>query len=219
MLKLSIIFQDDDLAVIIKPAGINVSGNQFKTVQNALPHNLTPSPKNDKLPYPLPVHRLDNQTSGLLLIAKTKTARIKLGRDFENKSITKKYHAILIGKLVGSGQISTTIATKKSLSLYHSLRTVPSLKNRWLTLIELTPITGRTHQLRIHCAQKGYPILGDKLYGNEGMILRKKGLFLAATSLKFNHPISNEPLTFEIPLPHKFIKRLENEKRRFNNNT
>jgi len=213
---LDIVFEDEDMAVIIKPAGINVSGNQFKTVQNALNYNLTPSSKIDKLPWPLPVHRLDNQTSGLLIIAKTKGARIQLGKDFENKTITKHYHALVIGQLLKTGTISAPVDGKKSDSLYTSIRTVKSLKNEWISLIELSPLTGRTHQLRIHCSSIGHPILGDKLYGDEGMILKAKGLFLAAIRLTLNHPISGEPLQFEIPTPYKFIKRLENEERRFN---
>ena len=80
-----VIIEDEDLAVIFKPAGISVSGNQFKTIQNALLFNITPSTNKDALNWPLPVHRLDNQTSGLLIVAKTKTARIKLGQAFENK--------------------------------------------------------------------------------------------------------------------------------------
>lgn len=81
--------------------------------------------------------------------------------------------------------------------------------------MELEPKTGRTHQLRIHCSSIGHPILGDKLYGNEGSILKHKGLFLAAIYLKFNHPITNELLEVEITTPANFLKRLENEKRRY----
>ncbi len=214
-LKLDIIFEDEFLAVIFKPAGINVSGNKFKTIQNALLYNITPSKEVDALDWPLPVHRLDNQTSGLLLIAKTKTARVKLGQAFEEKTILKKYQALVIGKTEGSGEINSKIEDKSSQSLYKLIDFVPSLKNGLLSLIELEPKTGRTHQLRIHCASIGKPILGDKLYGKEGMILKNKGLFLCATHLSFKHPINQKELNFEVPTPHKFLKRLENEKRRF----
>lgn len=214
-LKLDIVFEDEHLAVIFKPAGISVSGNQFKTIQNALLYNILPSKEIDALDWPLPVHRLDNQTSGLLLIAKTKLARIKLGQAFEEKTIYKKYQAVVIGKSNHSGEINSDVDDKSSQSFYNLLDVVPSLKNDFLSLIELEPKTGRTHQLRIHCASIGHPILGDKLYGNEGMILKNKGLFLCATTISFKHPFTQKELTFSVPTPHKFLKRMENEKRRF----
>lgn len=214
-LKLDIIFEDEHLAVIFKPAGISVSGNLFKTIQNALLYNITPSKEGDALDWPLPVHRLDNQTSGLLLIAKTKLARVKLGQAFENKTILKKYQAVVIGKTNTTGEINTDIEGKPSQSLYKLIDYVPSLKNEFLSLIELEPKTGRTHQLRIHCSSIGKPILGDKLYGKEGMILKNKGLFLCATAISFTHPHTEQELTFTIDTPHKFLKRMENEKRRF----
>ncbi len=214
-LELNVVFEDDFIAIIEKPAGISVSGNQFKTIQNALMFNLTKSSQIDALPWCLPVHRLDNQTQGLLLIAKTKEARIKLGQAFENKTIHKTYQAIVIGKPNDKGKIDIEIEGKNSKTIYNRLKTVQSLKNKHLSLLELKPLTGRTHQLRIHCSKSGFPILGDKLYGKEGLVLKHKGLFLCATKLSFKHPITNQPLTFSIDTPHKFLKRLDNEERRF----
>lgn len=214
-LKLEIIFEDEDLAVIVKPAGISVSGNQFKTIQNALGHNLTMSTKTDKLPWALPVHRLDNQTSGLLLIAKTRKARVELGHAFEKKEVQKTYHALVIGKAPEHGEISLNIDGKKAFTKYKKITDCPSLKNGSLSLLELYPETGRTHQLRIHCARIGHPILGDKLYGQPDLILKHKGLFLAAVGLQFKHPINGETCHFTIPTPKKFEKRMENEARRF----
>ncbi len=214
-LKLDVVFEDEDLAVIVKPAGITVSGNQFKTIQNALAPNLKLSAKEDKLPWALPVHRLDNQTSGLLIVAKTKTARVRLGQAFESKKIQKTYCALVIGKPEKEGMVELPIDGKKSTSLYKLIETVPSLKSSYLSLLELKPLTGRTHQLRIHCAHLGTPILGDKIYGKEGMILKNKGLFLAAVGLLFEHPVTNKKMTFALPIPHKFMKRMENESRRF----
>lgn len=215
-LKLDVFFEDDYIAVIHKPAGINVSGNQFKTIQNALPFNLNKSTLIDTLPWPLPVHRLDNQTQGLLIIAKTKTARVKLGQAFEQKTIKKTYQALVIGKPKIEGMINYNIDDKPSITGYKTIKTIPSLKNDFLSLLELHPQTGRTHQLRIHCSKSGFPILGDKLYGKEGMILKHKGLFLCATELKFNHPITEEKMCITIKIPHKFIQRLNNEERRYN---
>jgi len=201
--------------VIIKPAGISVSGNKFKTIQNALLYTLSPSKKSDCLPWPLPVHRLDNQTSGLLIIAKTRIARIKLGQAFEKKEIEKTYHAVVIGKTNNEGTIQFPIDSKKSTTDYKKLQFVSSLKNKYLSLLEVYPKTGRTHQIRIHCAKLGFPILGDKLYGSENLILKHKGLFLAAVGISFTHPISEKELCFSIPTPAKFLNRMKNEERRF----
>ncbi len=213
-LRLEVLFEDDYLAIIQKPAGISVSGNQFYTIQNALPFNLQLSPKEDAI-APLPVHRLDHQTSGILVIAKTGSIRTKLGQLFENQSITKTYHAVVIGKPATSGQIDLAIEGKKSTTFYERISFVRSLKNGYLSLVKLSPKTGRTHQLRIHLSSIGHPILGDKLYGMEGKILRQKGLFLSATSISFVHPETNDPLQISIPIPYKFQKRMANEARRY----
>ncbi len=217
-LKLNVIFEDEYLAVIEKPAGISVSGNYFKTIQNALGFNIKKSTQIDALPWALPVHRLDHPTQGLLIIAKTKTARIKLGQDFENKTIQKIYQAIVIGKPKPQGVIDFEIDQKPSVTEFKTIKTIQSLKNQYLSLVKFYPKTGRTHQIRIHCSKSGFPILGDKLYGKEGLILKHKGLFLCATELQFTHPVTNQPLRFNLPTPYKFTARLKNEKRRFNKN-
>lgn len=215
-LRLKIIYEDEDIAAIYKPAGILVSGNQFKTIQNALIDNISPSKKQDALPWPLPVHRLDFQTSGILLIAKTRTARVELGQCFEEKTIQKTYYALVIGTPEEKGKIATSINDKASLTYYERVTTVQSLKNGTLSLLKLTPKTGRKHQLRIHCQSIGHPILGDKIYGKEGDILKNKGLFLTATGIKLNHPITKKELSLKTEIPSKFERRLKNEQRRFN---
>jgi RluA family pseudouridine synthase len=214
-LEIEVVFEDDYLAIINKPAGVSVSGNKYKTIQNALSYNLKESSEKDKLNWPLPVHRLDSQTSGLLIIAKTKTARIKLGQAFENKEVKKTYHAIVMGKVEGEGEVNLDIESKKAISFYKTIRVARSLKNNFLTLLELKPKTGRTHQLRIHCESIGCPILGDKIYGKEGEVLKHKGLFLSAVGLRLIHPVTNIELLVSIPTPKKFLKRLESEERRF----
>ncbi len=214
-LKLELIYEDDFIAVINKPAGFSVSGNKFKTIANALSFNLKKSEQEDALPHPLPVHRLDNQTSGLLIIAKTKQARIILGNQFEKKEIQKQYFAVVIGKIPTKGEISIPIDEKKSLSKFELIKTEPSLRNDFLSLIKLSPETGRTHQLRIHCEASGFPILGDKLHNGNKVVFKGKGLFLCSTELVFNHPITNEILELAIPIPNKFITIMEREKMRF----
>ncbi|MCF6183613.1 MAG: RluA family pseudouridine synthase [Bacteroidales bacterium] len=213
-LRLNVIFEDDFIALINKPAGISVSGNYFKTIQNALPYNLKKSEQTDTLQTPLPVHRLDNQTSGLLLIAKTHKARINLGKQFEEKKIKKKYNAVVIGKPSKSDAVNFPVDGKNAFTRYETLKTEKSLRNGYLSLLNLYPETGRTHQLRIHCEKAGFPILGDKLYNGNSPVFKGKGLFLSASEINFIHPLTNEFLTFEIPYPKKFDKIIEREKQR-----
>jgi 23S rRNA pseudouridine1911/1915/1917 synthase len=213
--EMEVIYQDEDLAVIYKPSGIAVSGNKFRTVENALLYNIQVSSKPDTFKKPRPVHRLDSPTSGLLLIAKTKQARIHLGKQFEERLIKKRYQAIVIGETPLTGTIDFDIEGKSSVSTFERVRIVQSLKNGHLSLLNLYPQTGRTHQLRIHLSKLGYPILGDSMYGMEGLILKHKGLFLAAVSLEFEHPISGSRQAVEIDMPYKFGALLNREQRRY----
>jgi len=212
-MELEVMFEDDFMAIVNKPAGITVSGNQFKTIVNCLPYNLKPSLVKDALPWPLPVHRLDNLTSGVLIIAKTRKARVVLGQMFENKTIRKEYHALVMGKLEGDGIMNSDIEGKASETIFKSISSVPSLQNDFLSLIQLSPTTGRTHQIRIHLASLGFPILGDTLYAEK--TLQHKGLFLAATKICLMHPVLNDEICIQINLPSKFQNRMNNEKTRW----
>lgn len=214
-LDLEVLFEDEFLAVIRKPAGYPVSGNYYKTIQNALPHNLELSSEKDALSVGLPIHRLDKSTSGLLIIAKTKSARIQLGKQLENNQISKIYQAIVMGVIPNKGVIQEPIDGKDALTYYEVKETVPSLQSEVLNLIECKIETGRTHQIRKHFAGLGNPILGDDLYGEEGNILKGKGLFLCATRLAFKHPKTDQDLAFNLELPHKFKSRMNREKERF----
>jgi len=214
-LKLEVVFEDDYLAVINKPAGIVVSGNQFKTIANSLQGNITLSTQEDALKWAKPVHRLDSPTSGLLIIAKTAKALVNLGQQFENKTITKKYKAVVVGSSPTIGIIDTPINELKSFTNYSTIKIVDSLRNGNLSLVNLYPKTGRTHQLRIHLASLGFPIVGDQLYGVEGKTLQHKGLFLAAVEIEFNHPILNELVNVKIDIPKKFTSILNREQRRW----
>lgn len=213
--KLDMIYEDDYLALVNKPAGIDVSGNKFRTIENMLLSNIKLNRSQDGLNKLRPVHRLDNQTSGLLLIAKTSQALIELSKQFSNRQIIKKYTAIALGHLPEQGSIASPIGKSEALTKYHVIEYCPSLKAQEISLVELRLFTGRTHQLRIHLASIGHPILGDKLYGDDKLLLKGKGLFLAATHLSFTHPITKEVLTFDIELPHKFKAHLERERRRY----
>jgi RluA family pseudouridine synthase len=214
-MPMDVLYEDTYMAVIFKPAGIPVSGNQFKTVENALLYNIQPSTEPDGLKQPRVAHRLDAPTSGLLLIAKTKGARINLGAQFEAKTIQKRYQAIVIGVPPKKGEINFPIEGKASLSTYECLQTVDSLRSSQLSLLNLYPKTGRTHQLRIHLSTLGFPILGDAMYGTEGLILKHKGLFLTAVELNFKHPISGKEQAIVLPTPYKYEALLKREQRRF----
>ncbi len=214
-IELEIVFEDESMAVIHKPAGISVSGNKYKTIQNALLANLQNSKEPDALKWPRPVHRLDYATSGLLLIAKTASAITFLGRQFEERQIKKTYRAIVVGKLTDAGVITEKINNKEAITKYKVITRVRSLYTDWVSLVDIYPETGRTHQIRIHIAHLGHPVLGDTKYGNEMKLLKGKGLFLAAVGLTLNHPITNESLTFSIEIPEKFSKRLDTEQRRW----
>ena len=214
-LGLEILFEDSHLAVIKKPAGLPTSGNQYRTVVNALQHNLSPSGVADALPWPRPVHRLDALTSGLLLIAKSRCAAVNLGQQFEQKVVRKTYQAVAVGKTAGKGIIKEALDGQEAMTEFHLLRQVPSLKVEWLSLLELHPLTGRTHQLRRHLAGIGHPVLGDALYTGTGLVLTGKGLFLSAVALEFTHPFSGQTLNYAIQPPKKFKSFLDRTERRW----
>ncbi|MDO9577691.1 MAG: RluA family pseudouridine synthase [Candidatus Cloacimonadales bacterium] len=214
-LKFEVIYEDEFLAVINKPAGFPVSGNRFKTIENALLYNIAISNEADALSLPKPVHRLDALTSGLLIIAKTTSARIELGKQFANKEIQKRYRGIVMAKIADQGTIDSPVEGKEAITDFKLIESIPSLRSGWLSLVDLWPKTGRTHQLRIHLAGIGHPILGDKLYGEEHHVFQGKGLFLCAVELDFLHPISGKKLNFQIEEPSKFRIHLEREQERW----
>jgi len=202
-LKLDVIYEDEYLAIIKKPAGILVSGNSFKTIKNALPQNLKPSQLKDAT-LPQPVHRLDYPTSGLLLVGKTNSSIRFLNKLFETKTIEKTYYAIAIGNMQKQGIIKTPIENKISITHYLVENSVDSKRFEKLNLVKLQPKTGRKHQLRIHLLSLKNPILGDREYGIPSLILKGKGLYLHAYKLKFTHPFSKKIIEIEDELPKKF---------------
>lgn len=202
---LKVIYEDDQLAIIHKPAGIQVSGNGFKTIANALSQNLGVSNAPDAT-VPQPVHRLDYATTGVLLIGKTQSSIRDLNGLFREKSMTKIYYAITIGKMDKAGIIETPVDDKEARSIYRILESVASERFGKLNLVELKLETGRRHQLRVHLASIGNPILGDKDYGIDGLILNGKGLYLHAYSLSFTDPLSGIARHFTDELPNRFKK-------------
>ncbi len=210
-----VLYEDDFLAVVIKPAGLVISGNRFDTLENAVNGILHPSGDSDALHQFRAAHRLDKDTSGLLLVAKTSKTRLKLGDMLEQREIDKIYLAIVIGQTPEHGIIERPIGGKNAETGFRRIDLRPSLISGWLSLLELEAITGRNHQLRIHLSSLGYPILGDKLYGDPNFLLRGKGLFLFARQLRFTHPATGEKLEFILPTPRKFTRFLEGEEGRY----
>lgn len=200
-----VLFEDDFLAVIHKPAGIMVSGNSFKTIANALVQNVIASNLPDAT-TPQPVHRLDFATTGILLIGKTSSSVRVLNKMFENREVEKTYYAVTIGEMKERGEITSEVDGKKSQSDYTLCESVPSPRFGKLNLVKLEPQTGRSHQLRKHLSSIGNPILGDKEYGIENLILNGKGLYLHAYSLKFIHPFTNKEVYLKDDFPERFKK-------------
>ena len=148
------------------------------------------------------------------MVAKTRSAQINLGRQFEAQQISKTYVAIVKGSLEGAGKVVKSIDHQHAKTFYKSLRVDKSLSYSDVSMVELQPKTGRTHQLRIHMAEIGHPIVGDAVHDFE-KVLKGKGLFLTACKVSFIHPVSLLNQTFEISLPSKFDALLKREKRRW----
>ncbi|MDG1193881.1 MAG: RluA family pseudouridine synthase [Polaribacter sp.] len=202
-LNLEVLFEDSYLAIIYKPAGILVSGNRFVTIANGLTQNLKKSNQLDAV-RPQPIHRLDYPTSGLLLIGKTSSSINALSALFKNNEIQKTYFAITIGKMEENGEMNFHIDEKIALTQFDVLRTVVSKRFTFLNLVKLSPKTGRKHQLRKHLSFIGNPILGDKEYFKEGLVLNGRGLYLHASALDFIHPFTKDTISITKENPKKF---------------
>jgi tRNA pseudouridine65 synthase/23S rRNA pseudouridine1911/1915/1917 synthase len=214
-LSLTVEYEDEYLAIIYKPAGYPVSGNYFKTIQNALAFNLKISSVMKSSDEFKPCHRLDRATSGLLLISKTEETRILIGELFENKEIQKQYYALCQGNFTTTEGIwNSKIEDKDSMSSFRVLKSFDTLTFEKIHLLKLEPITGRTHQLRIHSSLNGTPILGDPLYNNKNTV-NHKGLFLHAYSIDFCHPITGKKILIKTKIPQKFDSFMSREHRRF----
>ncbi|MBT8296549.1 MAG: RluA family pseudouridine synthase, partial [Gramella sp.] len=158
----------------------------------------------DALPYPLPTHRLDNPTAGILVCAKTRTSLIKLQRDFAERNIQKTYFALVSGKFEETLKIETPIDDKPSVTLAKPLYYY-KIKSDFFTLVEARPLTGKTHQIRIHLSNIDFPIVGDKIYGRkETAFFENKNLYLFSGKISFKHPVNKEKIELAIELPKRF---------------
>jgi 23S rRNA pseudouridine1911/1915/1917 synthase len=213
-IPLRIIYQDEDIAVIDKPSGLVVhpgAGVHSGTLINALLHHF-PEVRGVGAPErPGLVHRLDKETSGVMVVARTERAYFELQRQFKHRIVQKTYLGLARGRPDAEGRINWPIGRHVKDGQRFSIRTrkPKEAKTRFkvleqfndFALLEIKPLTGRTHQIRVHMAAAGHPLYGDRLYGPmkpKGFELR---VFLHAHRLGFIHPVRKEWVEFVSPLP------------------
>lgn len=221
-MMLDIIFEDSDVLVLNKPAGIVVHpahGHYTGTLVNGLlAHCSDLSGINGKM-RPGIVHRIDKDTSGLLMIAKNDMAHQSLAAQLQAHTIERAYIALVQGLVAENGGIVDAPIgrhesdRKKMAVTFHNAkeaRTKYTIKKRFAkhTLIECRLETGRTHQIRVHMAYIGHPLVGDPLYGQRKNNLHFEGQALHAYLLGFAHPRTGEVMTFKAPLPPLFQSEL-----------
>ena len=258
-IALDIVYEDDDIAVINKAAGMMVHAGAGSTddvrnrgtLVNALLHHFEELSSHRGVLRPGIVHRLDKQTSGLLLVAKHDKAHAKLADMFSRRQVHKTYIALVHGAVADeTGTINAAIARdsvrrtrmttrrddgRAAISHYRVLRRIESSFGRF-TLVSVRIETGRTHQIRVHMASLGHPVVGDTLYGAPAQIrlapptgrahtprrsrtatepelaIHLERNFLHAAELALAHPVTARPLAFQAPLPKElqmFLKQLE----------
>ena len=239
-IKLNIVYEDEDILVINKPKGMVVhpgAGNYESTIANALKYKY----KNNLsdiggLLRPGIVHRIDKETSGLLVVAKNNFSHSVLGKQFSEHSIERRYKCLVWGVIRPlSGRIETLITRnkknrqlmtasdmsgKKAVTNYKTIKVFYGKEIPKISLLECVLETGRTHQIRVHLKYKGTSILGDNQYGKKKIKFKKvnkifseildelKGQALHAQTLGFNHPTKNKWMNFQSDLPSDFKKML-----------
>ncbi len=224
-IPLTILFEDEHVLIVNKPTGLIVhpgAGNPEHTLVNAL---LFHAPSLQHLPRAGIVHRLDKDTTGLLIVAKTLTAHTNLIRQMQAREIQRRYLALVHGHVIAGGTINTfygrhprnrlkmAVCTQgREAITQYAVRT----HYQYFTLLDVKLMTGRTHQIRVHMAHINHPVIGDQLYNNRphcpaGFNDELKQAFqqfkrqaLHACSLSFIHPQTQEELTFTAPLPDDF---------------
>ena len=220
-IPLDVVYEDDDVIVVNKPTGLVVHpapGHPDGTLVNALLHHCGDSLSGiggEKRPGI--VHRLDKDTSGLLLVAKNDQSQLALSRQLQERQMEKHYRALVEGNLrEDSGRIDQPIARskkdRKKMAIDPEGR--PSItdwtvlaRGRNVTLLDVHILTGRTHQIRVHMKSIGHPVCGDPIYGS-GRGAKVPRLMLHAYTLSFTHPRTGERMTFTAPLPEEFVQGL-----------
>lgn len=219
-LPLTVLYQDEDLAVVLKPAGMVVhpaAGNEDGTLVNALLYHLDHLSGIGGEMRPGILHRLDKDTSGLLLVAKNDRAHAALSAQLAERTMEKHYRALVEGHMKEpEGFIDAPIARdrrdRKKMAVDPEGRPSQTAwrvlaEGRQCTLLDVHLLTGRTHQIRVHMRSVGHPVCGDPIYGLSRGV-RVPRLMLHAFSLAFDHPSTHERLTFEAPLPEAFVQGL-----------
>jgi 23S rRNA pseudouridine1911/1915/1917 synthase len=238
LIELDIVHEDHDLLVVNKPAGLVVhpgAGNPAGTLLNGLLHHI---PTLVEIPRAGIIHRLDKDTSGLLMVAKTLTAHTSLVRLLADREISRHYLAVCYGVLTGGGTVSEPIGRhpvdRKRMSVREDGKpaiTHYTVKERFaaFTYVDVTLETGRTHQIRVHFAHRRHALVGDPTYGgrlalpkgaSEELIqvLRQfKRQALHATRLAFQHPVSGEAIDLAAAPPNDFQELIETLRRDMRN--
>lgn len=222
-----VIYEDNDIIVVNKPKGMVVhpaNGNPDRTLVNAIlamcKNSLSGIGGEIR---PGIVHRLDKDTSGLLIVAKNDTAHIKMSKQIQDRKVTKKYIALVKG-VIAENEATINLPIARSTKDRKKMGVDPNGKNAIThfkvlkrydkyTLLELKIDTGRTHQIRVHMSYIGHPVVGDSVYSNGKNEFDIEGQMLHARYLEFKHPITGEELKLEAPIPEYFesiLKKLEN---------
>ncbi|GAB2685632.1 RluA family pseudouridine synthase [Aliiglaciecola aliphaticivorans] len=205
-----IVYQDENILVLNKPSGLLTVPGKALEHKDSLQLRVQRA-----FPTATIVHRLDMATSGLIVLALDMDSHRKISKAFELRQTAKSYVARVFGKLSEEqGSIDLPLICdwpnrpkqmvdhergKKALTHWKRLAC-----DDQESLVELIPVTGRSHQLRVHMLSIGHPILGDRLYAHEQALQAANRLQLHAKTLKFNHPLSDEPMAFECPVPFSF---------------
>lgn len=220
-IPLDILYQDRAVAVVNKARGIAVhpgAGRGSGTVVNGLLHHLQDLSGIGGIERPGIVHRLDMDTSGLLLVAKNDAAHENLSRQFEARNIKKEYLAIVHGRVkTQKGQIIAPIGRhpqdRKKMAVAergryaHTLWELEALYEKY-SLLRVEILTGRTHQIRVHLTSCGYPILGDRVYGNRSNPWNLQRQMLHARKIRFIHPETGDPMEFTAEIPEDMLRIL-----------
>ncbi|MBI4115446.1 MAG: RluA family pseudouridine synthase [Candidatus Omnitrophica bacterium] len=216
-IPIDIVYEDQDLLVVNKPPGMVVHpahGNPSHTLVNALLYHVRNLSEAGGSIRPGIVHRLDKDTSGLLVVAKNDAAHFSLARQFKDHHINRTYDAIVRGVVQhDEGEINEPVGraflNRKRVIVRPSggkpASTYYQVKKRFAqaTWLRAKPKTGRTHQIRVHLAHLGHPVLGDSLYGIKAMGINRQALH--ASELGFTHPRTKERMQFEAPLPEDLL--------------
>jgi 23S rRNA pseudouridine1911/1915/1917 synthase len=205
-LNIPIVFEDDWLLVVNKPAGllsVPTPRNESRTLTSILNQDAQDRGLKHRL---YPCHRLDRQTSGLLIYAKTKGIEAKMADAFRNREVSKKYIAFVHGKLAHpQGTIASAIEGKSAVTNYKVIQE----KNNY-SVVEVSPVTGRTNQVRIHFKSIQHPLVGeDKFIFRKDFALRAKRVCLHAKYLEFKHPATGYIVAIQAPLAADMQKFLE----------